>query len=1355
MPSKQSPTPLKKITQTIVQVMIVFVRSLWVIFTGISTYIHKKTNQQFKKLPIAADNTTQKKRVLREKINLFPIFNFTFLNRKLLILVNQFNSNRLTRFLITILMTLIFTISFSSINLWFSLPGYTEGSQQLGVGANGLNVYLFEYNANNGFIQAPYTRPIKVNVENAGEVINISLCGWSTGDDLAIEVFRPSGTEINYTTQVAAGSPGAFSGTAADGAGAWLLTTGNARTATQTTICNNQAKPTQPSSVLTTPVRFVSQESGTYEIRLYNDTEAATSTNDVFTYFDITVTANSSTNPNPGSTNGQVWATSWAFNAGNAFTSTASYDADLYVRVPGGRPGTEFIWQLDLNQFAPQRHEIVANAIGLNSPYSRYSVPGSSSPTPTYTRQYPIYLSRPNPTSTVAPILPEPAAPNVSNLKFLDSAGEDNTISPGTTAAVQDSGTFYFDTDVTGTYEIIIDTNKNGVFGQGDRVLFGLANPGTNSVAWDGKGFNNAVLAQGTYNVQIMVRIGEYHFATYDSETSGGGSGNGLSVWKWNGIAQTRSQTLNYWDDATYLSASFPTATTNLVGGLSGTAAGSHTWGSFAAGSIGDTNFIDTWVFGASQQVPTIAIIGDVDDIDFGDAPDTYGTNKTNSSGEGIGASQLLSTNILLGTNATDKETDGQPSVNADGDDVLTTDDEDAVASFNTLVNNATSYTVAVKVKNTSGANAYLGGWIDFNRNGKFEASEGVVQTIATGTNGNVNVNWTGLSGLVAGTTYTRFRINNDPLTTSDFIGGGRNGEVEDYKLSIIPNYDYGDAPDTGTGTGSGNYQTTSSDGGASHSIVTTLKLGTNAADTDDGTLQNASATADDTTGTDDEDGVTLPNTLTTSSTSYSATVNVTNTTGSAAKLVGWIDFNKNGQFEATEGVAQSIPNNASPQNITLNWTGITGLTVGNTYARFRLSDSASLTTSTPNGAVGNGEVEDYQLSVSNIDYGDAPDTGTSTGSGNYQTTSSDGGASHSIVTTLKLGTNAADADDGTLQNATATADDTTGTDDEDGVTFSSTLTTNSTSYSATVNLTNTTGSAAKLVGWIDFNKNGQFEATEGVAQSIPNNASPQNVTLNWTSLTGLTVGNTYARFRLSDSASLTTSTPNGAVGNGEVEDYQLSIQVSNPNLLLVKRITKINNATTTNGGDNLAAYIDEASNFYDDNTLDNPAPPAKADTDKWPNPNTFLIGGVNGGKIMPGDEIEYTVYFLSAGNVTAKNALFCDLVPANTTFNSTAFNTGVTPDTSGSGDRGIVINLSGTTKAYSNADDGDIAQYFLPGIEPSTKYPKIDCDGNSSTTVPNTNGAVVVNLGDVPNATASGTPTNSYGFVRFRAKLK
>jgi hypothetical protein len=68
----------------------------------------------------------------------------------------------------------------------------------------------------------------------------------------------------------------------------------------------------------------------------------------------------------------------------------------------------------------------------------------------------------------------------------------------------------------------------------------------------------------------------------------------------------------------------------------------------------------------------------------------------------------------------------------------------------------------------------------------------------------------------------------------------------------------------------------------------------------------------------------------------------------------------------------------------------------------------------------------------------------------------------------------------------------------------------------------------------------------------------------------------------------------------------------------------------------------------------------------------------------------------------------------------------------------------------YSNANDGDEGTFFTPGTDTTTTTPQ--CAFNS---LQNTDGVVAVDLGTVPNATAQGVPTNSYGFIRFRAKVK
>ncbi len=178
--------------------------------------------------------------------------------------------------------------------------------------------------------------------------------------------------------------------------------------------------------------------------------------------------------------------------------------------------------------------------------------------------------------------------------------------------------------------------------------------------------------------------------------------------------------------------------------------------------------------------------------------------------------------------------------------------------------------------------------------------------------------------------------------------------------------FDFGDAPDTGSGTGSGNYNTLFADNGPSHTIVAGLFIGAHV-DGDIGVLQNTTSNADDVNGAlpDDEDGLNSPLADLTLTIGAAPTVNVivTNTTGSAATLYGWIDYNANGVFDnAAERASVTVPSGSSNVLTTLTFPVVPGGFIGTTYARFRLSTDAAAANST--GAASNGEVEDYVATI-------------------------------------------------------------------------------------------------------------------------------------------------------------------------------------------------------------------------------------------------------------------------------------------------------------------------------------------------------------------------------------------------------
>ncbi len=294
----------------------------------------------------------------------------------------------------------------------------------------------------------------------------------------------------------------------------------------------------------------------------------------------------------------------------------------------------------------------------------------------------------------------------------------------------------------------------------------------------------------------------------------------------------------------------------------------------------------------------------------------------------------------------------------------------------------------------------------------------------------------------------------------------------------------------------------------------------------------------------DDEDGINSFEILQADESSYSVTVNVTNTTGENATLVGWIDFDRDGVFSSDEAVSTTIDNNQTKAPLT--WGDNSApipddITAGITYARFRLSTDTNLTTSFSTGALRDGEVEDYQITIEGTDYGDAPDAASETAIGDYQTTSADNGAGHIVTSNLSLG-NSVDADNGTLQNTDANADGA----DEDGIGSFATLQTDDSSYSIAVNVTNTTGENATLVGWIDFDRDGVFSSNEAVSTTVNNNQTQAILTWDDNSTPiakNITAGTTYARFRLSTDTNLTTSFSTGLLNDGEVEDYQITIE--------------------------------------------------------------------------------------------------------------------------------------------------------------------------------------------------------------------
>jgi hypothetical protein len=163
------------------------------------------------------------------------------------------------------------------------------------------------------------------------------------------------------------------------------------------------------------------------------------------------------------------------------------------------------------------------------------------------------------------------------------------------------------------------------------------------------------------------------------------------------------------------------------------------------------------------------------DEIDYGDAPDIYGTVLNNN---GARHNATL-TGPRLGS-AIDGDPDGQPSAAANGDDTdAEGDDEDGVTIPNPIVTGTTA-NVTVNAS-TAGL---LNGWVDFNNNGSWADGGEQVFTNFPLMLGNNNLSFAVPVSASPTTTYARFRLST--ASGLSFDGLAADGEVEDYQVQIV-----------------------------------------------------------------------------------------------------------------------------------------------------------------------------------------------------------------------------------------------------------------------------------------------------------------------------------------------------------------------------------------------------------------------------------------------------------------------------------------------------------------------------------------------------------------------------------------
>ena len=514
--------------------------------------------------------------------------------------------------------------------------------------------------------------------------------------------------------------------------------------------------------------------------------------------------------------------------------------------------------------------------------------------------------------------------------------------------------------------------------------------------------------------------------------------------------------------------------------------------------------------------------------FDFGDAPDSYGTQGTGSAWHQVDPDDGL----RLGS-CVDTEPDGQPAVGANGDDTSAGtsrvgscfDDEDGV----TFTSVATACQPASATVTASAAGA-LDAWIDFNADGDFgDAGEQIfaAQPLAAGAN---PLAYVVPCSAVEGLTYARLRLSANGVTGP--TGGAPDGEVEDLPITLGV-VDFGDAP--------ASYGTTIADNGPNHATAAGFSLGATVDNESDG-QPSVDATGDGA----DEDGVTLPAALV-ACTATNVTVSLTNTAGVATpRLDAWIDFDGDGAFgDPRDRIATALAlvagANVLPVNVPCD------APTRATYARFRLSSAG---TPTPLGPANDGEIEDWAVTVLGLDFGDAPDP-------TYPTLLASNGARHIVLLAGNptLGATVDTEGDG-QPNATLSGDDTSASDDEDGVVFPATFIpgTNGTLQVSA----GATGGAVSC--WIDWNRDGDWG--DPGEQVVTNLALAPAATLlpSFAVPVGSPQGSAATRCRISTTPGLGII---GQAADGEVEDHPAPVGVELPELGVAKTVLSVERDTT------------------------------------------------------------------------------------------------------------------------------------------------------------------------------------------------
>ena len=248
-------------------------------------------------------------------------------------------------------------------------------------------------------------------------------------------------------------------------------------------------------------------------------------------------------------TAGRLHATIWHLETHDPANGvTASFLTATPVQTNGG-PGSA-VFRLSLSDLQGYEFGISTNSTGVaghpDTSWCAFGEPAAGPRCPFFgagpahaaAATGELYLSYPQGAAPAAP----PAA--ISALTFEDAVGS-ATITPDGDG-VQDTGSFAFTTAVEGLYRVTVDTDRNGTPDPAhDWTVTGAAGAGRNTVPWNGRDPQGAVVPAGTYGFRVEVRVAETHFPLFDVS----GNAAGFVTYQQAGPGAALQARRMFWDD--------------------------------------------------------------------------------------------------------------------------------------------------------------------------------------------------------------------------------------------------------------------------------------------------------------------------------------------------------------------------------------------------------------------------------------------------------------------------------------------------------------------------------------------------------------------------------------------------------------------------------------------------------------------------------------------------------------------------------------------------------------------------------------------------------------------------------------